>query len=63
MLQDILSPRPPPLVNPDERAISKTMGAYQVNKPQAMAIIGSLKHDGFSLIQGYVLDYSVMTAS
>lgn len=31
------------------------MKAYQVNEPQAKAILGSLKTQGFSLIQGCAL--------
>lgn len=54
LVDDILQPRPPPLVQPDTRTIQATMSAYQVNQPQAVAIVNSLKHSGFSLIQGYV---------
>lgn len=34
------------------------MAAYRVNEPQAMAIHGALRTDGFSLIQGFVLFFS-----
>lgn len=48
----ILQPRSPPLGNLDLKAVEKAMSNYQVNRPQAMAILGSLKNRGFSLIQG-----------
>ena len=53
----ILRPRPPTLAEPDVKMIEEAMRSYQVNKPQAMAIIGSLKTRGFSLIQGHVLSF------
>ncbi|GAA5880785.1 hypothetical protein JCM1840_001374 [Sporobolomyces johnsonii] len=49
---DILNPRPPPALPLDSRLIEKTMDAYKVNEPQAMAIQGALRTQGFSLIQG-----------
>lgn len=52
LFQEILDPRLSPLVQPEARILERTMSAYQVNKPQAVAIIGSLKSQGFSLIQG-----------
>ncbi|GAA6050889.1 hypothetical protein JCM3770_005758 [Rhodotorula araucariae] len=49
---DILNPRPPPALAADARTIEKHMNAYKVNEPQAIAIHGALRTDGFSLIQG-----------
>ncbi|GAA5892669.1 hypothetical protein JCM6882_000552 [Rhodosporidiobolus microsporus] len=49
---DILSPRPPPGTRAEPRTIQQMMAAYKVNEPQAMAIHGALRTDGFSLIQG-----------
>ncbi|GAA5930688.1 hypothetical protein JCM10213_000782 [Rhodosporidiobolus nylandii] len=49
---DILSPRPPPAIRADSRTIQQHMQAYKVNEPQAMAIHGALRSQGFSLIQG-----------
>ncbi|GAA5972915.1 hypothetical protein JCM11641_004002 [Rhodosporidiobolus odoratus] len=49
---DILNPRPPPTIRPDARTIQQAMSAYRVNEPQAMAIHGALRSQGFSLIQG-----------
>lgn len=55
LCDDILSPRPPPRVEPDARTLNRTMQSYEVNEPQARAILGSLQNHGFSLIQGYAL--------
>lgn len=54
LFDDIISPRPAPVIPTDSRAIAKTVAAYQVNQPQAEAIHGALKTSGFSLIQGSV---------
>lgn len=52
MLDDIMNPRPARLPTfPDDR-VTQAMSAYQVNEPQAVAILGALQTDGFSLIQG-----------
>ncbi|KAM0752744.1 hypothetical protein T439DRAFT_286412 [Meredithblackwellia eburnea MCA 4105] len=48
----ILRPRPPPRLELDPRTIARAVKAYQVNEPQARAILGSLTTPGFSLIQG-----------
>ena len=63
LVEDILYPRPPPIVEVDSREVESTMKAYEVNTPQAMAILGSLQHQGFSLIQGFVyLSFSIETS-
>ncbi|GEM11057.1 tRNA-splicing endonuclease [Rhodotorula toruloides] len=49
---DVLAPRPPPSIKTDPRTIEKTMSAYKVNEPQAIAIHGALRTQGFNLIQG-----------
>lgn len=33
--------------------VEQAMKAYHVNEPQAIAILGSMRTDGFSLVQGY----------
>jgi senataxin len=38
----------------DPRDLEQTMEKHGVNEPQAAAILGSLRVEGFSLIQGYV---------
>ncbi|GAA6017752.1 hypothetical protein JCM10207_000484 [Rhodosporidiobolus poonsookiae] len=48
----ILNPRPPPAIKADARTLQQAMQAYKVNEPQAMAIHGALRTEGFSLIQG-----------
>jgi len=42
-------PKPPHL---DHKEIEVAMAKYNVNEPQARAIIGALRTDGFTLIQG-----------
>ncbi|GAA5844189.1 hypothetical protein JCM9279_001721 [Rhodotorula babjevae] len=49
---DILDPRPPPALGADARTIEQHVKAYRVNEPQAVAIHGALRTNGFSLIQG-----------
>ncbi|KAI0039679.1 hypothetical protein FA95DRAFT_993043 [Auriscalpium vulgare] len=48
----ILNPRLPDPANQSAQEIQKAMTAYNVNDPQARAIVGSLQTEGFSLIQG-----------
>jgi hypothetical protein len=36
------------------------MSTYNVNRPQAVAILASLQADGFTLIQGYVPMWSML---
>ncbi|KAI5122782.1 hypothetical protein M0805_000126 [Coniferiporia weirii] len=52
MASIILKPRlsDPAVPNPDD--IQRTMKVYEVNEPQAKAIISSMRTSGFSLIQG-----------
>lgn len=54
MADIILRPRlaDPVIASSDE--IQQAIDAYQVNEPQAKAIISSMRTKGFSLIQGYV---------
>ncbi len=42
-------PKPPHL---DHKEIEVAMAKYNVNEPQARAIIGALRTDGLTLIQG-----------
>ena len=51
---DILDPRPPAALGADARTIEQHVKAYKVNEPQAVAIHGALRTNGFSLIQGCV---------
>ncbi|EPQ54489.1 hypothetical protein GLOTRDRAFT_42828 [Gloeophyllum trabeum ATCC 11539] len=48
----ILQPRLPSKPLLDAREIQHTQAKYKVNEPQAVAILSSLKCDGFTLIQG-----------
>lgn len=50
----ILKPHLPKPRSVDQKEIQLTMTKYNVNEPQARAIISALRTDGFSLIQGYV---------
>ncbi|GAA6004582.1 DNA/RNA helicase SEN1 [Rhodotorula paludigena] len=52
LCSEVLNPRPPAALHADGRTIQQTMSAYRVNEPQAIAIHGALRTDGFSLIQG-----------
>lgn len=52
LFQMILNPKISPVPPLEQREVQHTMSAYNVNEPQARAIIGSLKIDGFVLIQG-----------
>lgn len=54
LLDEILSPSPPPPPVTDPRSLAQTMKAFEVNEPQAKAIQGALKTVGFSLVQGSV---------
>ncbi|KAF8645168.1 hypothetical protein AX16_007996 [Volvariella volvacea WC 439] len=48
----ILQARLPSRQKPNPQEIQKAMTAYKVNEPQAAAIAGAMKTDGFVLIQG-----------
>lgn len=50
----ILRPNLPPPARTNPNEVSETMRAYNLNEPQANAILSSLRTDGFSLIQGLV---------
>jgi len=52
LFQTILTPKLSVMPSIEQREVQHTMSAYNVNEPQARAIIGSLKVDGFALIQG-----------
>lgn len=49
---DILSGSPQEAKDLDKASVENTMRLYELNEPQAKAIIASLKNDGVSLIQG-----------
>ena len=55
MLPAILQSSSSPLVEPSGRSLDDAMHAYQVNRPQAKAILGAMSPNasGFVLIQGY----------
>ena len=50
-------PKPPCV---DQKEVQLTMSKYNVNEPQARAIISALRTDGFSLIQGYTSLHSAV---
>jgi senataxin len=52
MLRDILGGRSAHLPMMNDGEVQRTMSTYDVNEPQAKAIIGSTRIDGFALIQG-----------
>ncbi|OAX44312.1 hypothetical protein K503DRAFT_861544 [Rhizopogon vinicolor AM-OR11-026] len=52
LFQMILTPKLSALPPLEQREVQHTMSAYNVNEPQARAIIASLKVEGFALIQG-----------
>ncbi|KAJ6260855.1 hypothetical protein Dda_3516 [Drechslerella dactyloides] len=52
LCEQIIKGRPHVFIEPEDRHVSRTMKVYNVNKPQANAIIGAVRNDGFSLIQG-----------
>jgi senataxin len=54
LLQDILNARGAPVPSLSDSEVQATMQNFQVNEPQAKAILGSLSVKGFALIQGYV---------
>ena len=55
LFEKILRPQLSPIPTFHPNHVSQTMSTYNVNKPQAVAILGSLQADGFALIQGYVM--------
>ena len=52
LFSDVIRGRVAPKVTLASDEIRKAMQGYQVNEPQARAILGSLATEGFSLIQG-----------
>jgi ATP-dependent RNA/DNA helicase, senataxin len=50
----VMRPRPADIPQLPAAQIEQAMKAYQVNEPQAIAILGSMRTDGFSLVQGYI---------
>ncbi|CAO3634803.1 unnamed protein product [Cunninghamella echinulata] len=53
LVNDILNPRPVPMPTLSQEAVQKCIQTYNVNQPQAEAIVGALqKKKGFTLIQG-----------
>lgn len=50
----ILQPRLSKQTATDQQEISQTMSKYNLNEPQAKAVLSSIKSNGFSLIQGCV---------
>jgi len=51
--EEILTAKPSPLVEPTEAQVEKTKSIYNVNEPQAKAILSAVSGTGFNLIQGY----------
>ena len=54
---EIMRPQPAEIPHLPAPQIEQAMKAYQVNEPQATAILGSMRNEGFSLIQGYTQFY------
>ncbi|SNX84511.1 related to SEN1 protein [Melanopsichium pennsylvanicum] len=52
LFSDVIKARVAPKVTLTSDEVRKAMQGYQVNEPQARAILGSLATEGFSLIQG-----------
>lgn len=52
MLSDILSARSASIPMLSDSQVRSAMNGYQVNEPQAKAIMGAMSSRGFSLIQG-----------
>ncbi|SPO25746.1 related to SEN1 protein [Ustilago trichophora] len=52
LFSDVIRARVAPKVTLTTDEVRKAMQGYQVNEPQARAILGSLATEGFSLIQG-----------
>lgn len=54
ILDAILEARPRDLPEVTDTTAQKAMDRYQVNEPQARAIVGAMRVEGFALIQGWV---------
>jgi senataxin len=54
LLSDILAGRAARMPRLTSNAIDDAMEAYNVNEPQAKAILGAMESRGFALIQGSV---------
>jgi senataxin len=52
LIESVLRPRLSKIANVDPKEIKQVMTTYNVNEPQALAILSTLKTDGFALIQG-----------
>jgi senataxin len=52
ILESILEAKPKDLPEVTSETARKAMAAYNVNEPQARAIIGAMRVKGFALIQG-----------
>ena len=50
--KEILTARPSDIVEPSAAQVAKTQEVYNVNEPQAKAIISATTGTGFTLIQG-----------
>ena len=50
----ILRPKLPEPARTNPTEVADAMKSYNLNEPQAKAILSALRTDGFSLIQGYV---------
>jgi senataxin len=61
--EEILAAKPSPLVEPTEAQVTKTKDLYNVNEPQAKAIIAAVSRTGFTLIQGQVLTPPLFTTA
>lgn len=52
LYDNILQPKLSSIQTIDPSNVQKTMSTYNVNEPQAIAILASLEAEGFALIQG-----------
>ena len=53
LFANVVHPQKTKLPTMSPNRIKHCMATYKVNEPQAVAILGSLDMQGFSLIQGY----------
>lgn len=55
ILQDVLAARSATMPYLSESTVRDAMDKYELNEPQARAVLGSLVVEGFALIQGCAL--------
>lgn len=63
LLGNILKGRSAALPRLQDTAVIQAMGVYEVNEPQARAILGAISIEGFALIQGCVTHSMLYTSA